>query len=312
MGRELPPIVAALARDAYSCGCDPHASRPDRAPADDGPGGTAILSARASALALVARWFAPALLGIVAFALVLEITDPPGPGLTPDALSYLGSAESLVRRGELRVPSAPWWDTDSTVALTRFPPGYPMAIAVATRAGLEPVQSARLVGALAAFVTSLVLVLLVSDATIPLVGLLFGVALLAMPAVNEVHVYVLSEPLFLALTALTLSAMVRRPQRGLLAGLAAALAVLVRYAGVSLVVAAALWRVRHPGLIRDRVRGALAALAPGLVVQTLWVLRTRRVAPTESIRDFAVYGDIGGTLAQGLGTVLSWLVPEPD
>ena len=270
------------------------------------------MSARAPALAPAARWFVPALLGIVAFALALEITDPPGPGLSPDGLSYLGSAESLVRRGELRVPSAPWRDTDSTVALTRFPPGYSMAIAVATGAGLEPVQSARLVDALAAFVTVFVLVLLVSDATTTLVGLLFGAAMLATPALNLVHVFVLSEPLFLALTALTLSAMVRRPERGLLAGLTAALAVLVRYAGVSLVVAAALWRLRHPGPIRDRVRGALAALAPGLAVQTLWVLRTRRVAPTESIRDFAVYGDFRPTLSQGIGTVASWLVPGPD
>ena len=54
----------------------------------------------------VARWLAPALLGIVAFALVLEITDPPGPGLDPDALAYMGSAQSFALHGEFRNPTA--------------------------------------------------------------------------------------------------------------------------------------------------------------------------------------------------------------
>jgi hypothetical protein len=51
------------------------------------------------------------LLGIVAFALVLEITVPPGPGLDPDALAYMGSAESFAQIGEFRAPTARWWST---------------------------------------------------------------------------------------------------------------------------------------------------------------------------------------------------------
>ena len=47
----------------------------------------------------VARLLPAAILGIAAFALVLAITDPPGPGLDPDALSYMGAAESVVAQG---------------------------------------------------------------------------------------------------------------------------------------------------------------------------------------------------------------------
>ena len=48
---------------------------------------------------LLVRLVPAALLGILAFALVLAVTDPPGPGLDPDALSYMGAAESLVTQG---------------------------------------------------------------------------------------------------------------------------------------------------------------------------------------------------------------------
>src|SRR6478735_944137 len=56
----------------------------------------------------LARWLAPVLLGVVAFTLVLEITDPPNPGIDPDALAYVGSAESFAQHGEFRVPTAHW------------------------------------------------------------------------------------------------------------------------------------------------------------------------------------------------------------
>ena len=59
---------------------------PARATSDDGRGttGGAVLSElvdRADWRSPLARWLAPLLLGIVAFALVLEITEPPSPGI---------------------------------------------------------------------------------------------------------------------------------------------------------------------------------------------------------------------------------------
>ena len=92
------------------------------------------------------------LLGVVAFTLVLHITDPPGPGLDPDALAYMGSAESFARMGEFRAPTARWWSSDSTAALAHFPPGFATALAAPVRLGMDPMQGARLVQALCAFV----------------------------------------------------------------------------------------------------------------------------------------------------------------
>ena len=261
---------------------------------------------------MIARWLAPVLLGIVAFALVLQITDPPAPGLDPDALAYMGSAQSFAQHGEFRTPTARWWSSDSTAALAHFPPGFATALAVPVRLGMDPMQGARLVQALSAFVIVTTLVLLVSEAAAPVAGVLLAAALFSMSSMHEVHVSVLSEPLFLALLVLALSAMVRRPEQPWLAGLAAALATLTRYAGVSVVGAVVLWSAARRGTLAMRLRNAALALLPTLVLQGLWFARTQRLRGAEPIRRLALYGNLGPTLEQGASTLTWWLVPNPD
>ena len=262
-------------------------------------------------LHVIARWLAPVLLGIVAFALVLEITDPPGPGLDPDALAYMGSAESFARDGEFRAPTARWWSSDSTAALAHFPPGFATALAVPVRLGMDPMQGARLVQALCAFVIVTTLVLLVSEAAAPVAAVLLATALFSMASMHEVHVSVLSEPLFLALLVLALFAMVRQPHKPWVAGLAAALATLTRYAGVSVVGAVVLWSLARRGTIAERLRNAAVALLPTLVLQALWLVSTRQLGGAGP-RKLSLYGNVGPALEQGATTLAWWLVPNPD
>jgi len=252
------------------------------------------------------------LLGIVAFALVLEITDPPAPGLDPDALAYMGSAQSFAQHGEFRTPTTRWWSTDSTAALAHFPPGFATALAVPVRLGMDPMQGARLVQALSAFVIVTTLVLLVSEAATPVAGVLLATALFSTSAMHEVHVSVLSEPLYLAFLVLALFAMVRRPDQPWRAGLAAALATLTRYAGISVVGAVALWSFGRRGTIAVRLRNAALALLPMLVLQGLWFVRTRRLRGAEQIRQLALYSGLGAALQKGATTLTWWLVPNPD
>lgn len=259
----------------------------------------------------VAVAFSPAVLGILAFALVLIATDPPGPGLDPDALAYLGSAESVAASLDYRVPAAAWESADSTAPLAHFPPGYSTALALPVRLGMPAPQSARLVNALAAGVTTAAMVLLVGAATTPLAGILLALAFFAMPAMHSVHASVLSEPLFLACVALTLAAMTTAPERPWRAGLAAALGASTRYAGIALVGAAVLWPLLRPASITQRIRRALLALLPALVLQAAWVIRTRFVAGPSAIRHFAINGDMARPLRQGAKTLRDWLVPPP-
>src|SRR5258708_33191848 len=100
-----------------------------------------------------------ALLGAGAFWGVIELTEPPGPGLDPDALSYLGAGVSLAHGDGLRVPSAGWASADTTAPLVHFPLGFSVGIAAGIAAGLAPMNAARLVEAAAACGTIVALVL---------------------------------------------------------------------------------------------------------------------------------------------------------
>ena len=256
------------------------------------------------------RLIVAGLAAVAAFALVLAATDPPGPGLDPDAMQYMGAAESLARHGIYQIPSAPWWSADSVTALAHFPPGFSTALAVPVRYGMSPPQAARLIDAIAASITAATVVLLVSEATTLLAGALAAVALYTMAAMHLVHMSVLSEPLFLAWTALTLAVLARRT-RPVVMGLPAAAGILTRYAGLSLVGAVAIWAYADgEGTPRERIRRALLAVSPAAVLQGAWVIRTKQIGGPAEIRHFAWYGDLGPMLHQGGVTLRDWLVPD--
>jgi hypothetical protein len=106
--------------------------------------------------------------------------------------------------------------------------------------------------------------------------------------------------------------MVRHPERPWLAGLAAALATLTRYAGISIVGAVALWSAARRGTLAERLRGVALALLPTLVLQGLWFVRTRQISGAGPIRRLSLYGNLGPALEQGATTLAWWLVPNPD
>lgn len=249
------------------------------------------------------------LLGALAFAGVLVITSGAGPGLDPDSMSYLTAATTLAHDGTLRDVERDWFAADSTTPLAHWPPGYPIAIAGAERAGFGAIQGARYIGALAAFLSIAAIVWLVGGAAGTGAGIVAAVLVMVTPAVVQVHESVLSEPLFLALLVLTLCAMVRAPERPLFAGVSAGLASIVRYAGISLVGAAVLWSLARAGTVKQRIARATLAAIPGVVLQGAWVLRTLHSAGSSSIRQLSRYGEITSTLREGWGTASAWLVP---
>ncbi len=243
---------------------------------------------------------------------MLAATDPPGPGLDPDAVSYLGAAESLVAGHGYQIPTAEWASPDSTQPLAHFPPGFSTLLAIPIALGAQPIQGARFIEATAAFVTTTVLVLLVSSVTNTITAALLAFALFAMTSMHEVHISVLSEPVYIACSVFTLAAMVWWPERPLRAGIPAAIAAITRYAGVSLVGAVALWAFTRSGSWRQRITRAVISVVPAALLQILWVLRTEEAHDAEEIRRFAIYGDLGTTLHQGLSTLTAWLVPDPS
>ena len=255
--------------------------------------------------------------GIAAFWGVLGITEPPGPGLDPDAMSYLGAGMTFAHDGAFRVPAPKWTSADTTMPLTHFPPGFPAAIAAGIAAGMTPVNAARLVEATAAGVMVAVVLLVVETAGGVFAVLIAAALLFTTRALAISHASVLSEPLFFALFALFTWQMARetpaaRSVRGtIVLGALAAAAVLVRYAGASLAAALVLdallatrdasWRAR---IRRVALVGVIPAAALGA-----WAL-SRPTTGGGKIRQAGVYfAGMNATLYEGIDTVARWLAP---
>ena len=254
-------------------------------------------------------WLALAF-GVGAFVLVFVITSGAGPGLDPDGMAYLGAATSMAQQGTLRVPSSQWDAEDSTSALTTWPPAFSIVMAMPRAVGVGSLLSARIVNAVAAFITATVLFLLFAGAA-GIVAAICGVAaVFATTAIVGVHLSVLSEPLFLACLGLTLAAMVGGGARPLVAGIPAALAAMVRYAGVCAPAAVVLWFF-FSGRKSLRARFAdagQAAVVPVIVIGS-WLLRSARVGDSSGTPKLALNGNLGPTLREGMQTLTDWLAP---
>jgi len=278
----------------------------------------------------------PALaLGVGAFALVFAITSGAGPGLDPDAMAYLGAATSMAQQGTLRVPSSQWNAEDSTSALTTWPPAFSIAMAIPRALGVGSLLSARIVNAVSAFITATILFLLFDGAVGTAAAVCGVAAVFVTTAIVGVHLSVLSEPLFLACLALTLAAMARADDGGttakplpvaryplpvaryplpvtrpMVAGIPAALAAMVRYAGVCAPAAVVLWFF-FSGRKSLRARFAdagQAAVVPAIVIGS-WILRSARLGDSSGTPELTLNGHLGPTLREGMQTLAEWLAP---
>jgi hypothetical protein len=251
-----------------------------------------------------------AAMGVAAFLLVMLITSGNGPGLDPDAMGYIGAATSFAHHGTFRVPSNSWDEEDSTSALTTWPPGFSVAMAIPQFLGAGPMLSAQIVLASSAFVTSFILFILIETGGGAIAAAGGVAAVFVTPAIIGVHWSALSEPLFLACLLLTLLAMVQRPRNPIVAGIPAAAAAIVRYAGVCAPAAVVLWffLTGRDGF-RQRLADAVRAAVVPVIVLGAWVVRSALISDGQGGVDFAVYGKLGPTLRQGLETLRDWVTP---
>lgn len=244
--------------------------------------------------------------GVLTTLAVLFATAPRGPGLTPDGMSYLAAGQSLAHGGPLREPFAPWSTPDSTSPLADYPAGYSIVLAVPMAVGAPPPQAARWVDALSAGVAiGLAVHLLGSLAGAWSAALGFGLLFL-MPALTDVSLLVLSEPLFFVIVVATITTMARHPECPLVSGLLAATGNLVRYAGAFLVAGVAIWSGLQPGPWRRRITRVVVSSAPGMLLHLAW--RFVGIDPGGGLNATA-YAGVSGAMREGWTTGLAWLAP---
>jgi hypothetical protein len=242
----------------------------------------------------------------------LLATSPYGVHATPDSFTYLGAADQLARgRGwtyPFGFPGSP---------ITLFPPLYPLLLAVPEVLDVSVFrwttgQNAILLGAFC-FVVG-VTVAQVTRAFVPAALAALLVAL-GTPTITA-YAHLWSEPLFFPLVVVILAALARflatwRARWLVLSGAACSVAMLTRYAGFSVWVAACLlllsWPRQRP---LQRLSRTALFVAVSLPLSALWSLRNLATSGTLTGDNNLVHGLTARDVIGGLGTVASWFVPE--
>jgi hypothetical protein len=254
------------------------------------------------------------LLFLLAVGTVLVATQS-GPGLREDSYTYVTAAESLAAGTGLGR-----WASDGTFRpLLHFPPLFPYVVALFKLAGLKVIPAVRWFHAVLFGLTAILTGLITKrlSGSIACSALSCGLVL-ASPSLIETYSWLHSEPLYLFLASLTLLALgacLSRPRNSLypwLAGGGAALALLDRFAGISLVLAGCVLL-----LIEGRPAGK-RGLRRALVFLGVAVLP----AAVFAIGNYLAYGNALdrpgptwhppslGAWAEGSAAVLGWILPQ--
>ncbi len=246
---------------------------------------------------------------MVAAATVAFITRPPAPGITGDSLFYTSGAWALAKSARLAYATQDWRAKDSLIPMTRVMPGFSVPIALGVRAGMSSVSAARIVQVASAFGTVFVASWLSYALAGSIAATLVAASLLALPIFVQVHLYVLTEPLFLLTVVTALFLMTRVAPNPVALGMTAALATAVRYPGVAVTMAVCLWMLLRPGSAAERLRRAVVAGLPTTILLAFWIVHTRSSEAAEPIRSFGIYGGLGVAVRDAVSTGLAWLAP---
>jgi len=239
----------------------------------------------------------PTAFGAAAFAWVLAATARWGPGVSNDGVTYLSVARSLAAgRGLVRFDGA---------TAEAWPPLYPWLLSLGVRAGLEPSDAARALGAVSAALAVAALVALLSRATRSRAWAAWGGLLaFASPVLWRTFASAWSESLFVALVMTAFWLVGRRREWELrdilLLGAVAGASCLTRWIGVALVGALALWLLGAPAAPRERWRRTAIFAGTAALGPALWGLRNMAAAGAPFGARGAGYAGLGRNLGEYL------------
>ena len=272
---------------------------------DDGRPGISLRHAAAPLIAAAAV-ACTALLG----AAVVSRLNAKGIALTPDSLTYLGMARTLAEGHGYSSP----FGSPGLPAETGFPPLYPTLLAGADVAGVSVLRWAAWINA-AAFAALIVLVAaMVYDLSRSALATVLGAALtLTFVPLLDLYVHVWSEPTYLVWQVLALWMLARYNARGArsdlaIAGVAASLAALTRYAGLALLPAGLIVLLaarRRP--LRARLVDCVAYTAITAIPLGLWLVRNVLEAASATGRTVSYRPIHSDRLHRAFVTVSGWI-----
>jgi 4-amino-4-deoxy-L-arabinose transferase-like glycosyltransferase len=254
------------------------------------------------------------ILAMLAFSAMaaLYISTPAGVGLANDSVAYIAGARSILQGTGY---SDIWLDS-SLEAITHYPPLLSLSLSALGLLGVDPLRGARILN------------ILLYGANTVLMGLLgwrmtrsqaAGVWLAALFAFNaallRVHVFALSEPLFLFLSLLAfilIDVYFNNQQKSIwlvLAGLSSGLAVLTRYSALALLptFAVALWLFHKSW--RARLATTALFLAGAIPALAVWFLHNQFAAGNATNRTFQFHPITSENIQPGFYNISQFLMP---
>jgi hypothetical protein len=245
-----------------------------------------------------------ALLGTV---VALTVMVRSGPGVTPDSVVYLSSAQSLLHGDGFRGP-----DGGPYLA---FPPLFPALIATATLGVADPAEAARALVAVSFGITILASGWIAGRVTHSrIVAVVAGIAVLVSTPLLDTSFHIWSEAPFAALAMSCLGAMsvgvVRPSARSSGAAIVlASLASLTRYIGVALTFThLALIGLRTDATVTARLRSAGVGLI-GLMPLLLWLGRNLLVSGTIAGERYPSADPLLSSIRDIAEVMLRWSTP---
>lgn len=264
-------------------------------------------------------WFAFIPAG--AAALLAAWATAPYVGVTVDSGVYLSVAEGLVDGHVFTMPFVGYDEPfrvlpeGQRVALTQFPPLYPMLIAAVHALGVSLLNAARTVDLLCYFATVALATSFVWKRTgsRTLAGL--AGALFLAPDLLAIHSMAWSEaPMILAMVGaivlVTRFLETNEPKVLMGAGVLAGITALTRFAGVAVIMGlgAGLWFLTT-GSVRQRLKvvGTFTGLALAPVV--LWFARNVLILGAPSEKTFGWHPPGAVDMIRGIESIGAWIVP---
>jgi hypothetical protein len=247
-----------------------------------------------------------ALLGAV----LISRLNSRGIALTPDSFRYLGMARTLADGHGYASPFGP----AGLPPETGFPPLYPTLLAAADLVGVSVLRWAAWINA-AAFAALIALVAaMVYDLSRSALATVLGAALtLTFVPLLDVYVHVWSEPVYLVWQVLALWMLSRYNARGprsdlTIAGVAASLGALTRYAGLALLPAGLIVLLaarRRP--LRARLVDCAAYTAISAIPLGLWLLRNTLEASSTTGRTVSYRQVHSERIHRAWNTISGWI-----
>lgn len=251
------------------------------------------------------------LLALLAVAIVILATKF-GIGITPDSTVYLEAARNLIKGQGLVALAA----NGELQPMTHYPPLYSFLLALfgvmfaPVEAGGRWLQ-AVLFGANVLLVGIAIARYARDSFWLPVAGALL---MLTAPDVAAVHTLALTEPLFLLLATSSLLALARYLETNrygwlIAAASFAALALLTRYVGVTLIItgAAALFMLGKRQW-RGRLSAALIFGAIACVPMVLWMIRNMSLTGAQTDRQVSFHPPGLKQVVVAFSTISSWLL----